>query len=308
MKYFRSHWRGEQSLLRSYWINSVLIVSLAAGVYGVINAYVVNLGFYGIVLGSLAISLALTAVLIWAYRGTWKSSTRVERLIRSRFPNSFIVWPGLAKAALVFGSISSAFLIGGNLIDKVSLAITKDEIENGEYIVEAISDTNLYFSGMISKTTLTPLLEALGAEGRDTLIINSAGGVIDSAIALASFIHGHAITVVVDRYCQSACLLLLAAAPDRVASPDSLLQFHDPEAIGSTLSSQSKTNLALGRELYLKEYEHYGITRDWLTRWTETRFTDIPLKEAIEAGLVNVVVTADGEISDAASYCAAMGC
>jgi len=74
MGYIARHWRGEQELPLSYWVNYVLLGGIinAASVYGLFDS------LYTDVFAMLAIGLFLVAILIWQFVGTWRSANQFK--------------------------------------------------------------------------------------------------------------------------------------------------------------------------------------------------------------------------------------
>lgn len=91
---------------------------------------------------------------------------------------------------------------------------------------------------------------------RIMLLINSGGGSVGAAAGIAGIVAAARMTVVVprDATCASACFLILAASPARVASETARLGVHSAsQENGETLGSLAVTT-ALARELH-----RYGV-------------------------------------------------
>jgi len=94
--YIREHWAGKQSLVRSYWINSVI----ASWGVGFVLGFL--LGLFGIPQESIVkvASITATPYMVWAIVGTWRSSDAYTEMNPSKG------WGGLAKAGIIVGFIS----------------------------------------------------------------------------------------------------------------------------------------------------------------------------------------------------------
>lgn len=83
------------------------------------------------------------------------------------------------------------------------------------------------FVGVITPAHIARLLEAVGAQPVDTLVVTSPGGDADAGLALAREVRARGWTVRVREFCASACAnYVFPAARRRVIEPGALLLWH----------------------------------------------------------------------------------
>lgn len=105
--YILAHWRGQLSLGRSYWIDSVLVnVLLAAAIYGV-GSILRHSASPTLLLVYLCSVVAFgTPLSVWQFVGCWRSASR------DQVENKRDLLPVLAKISLVLGAVSGIGNIG----------------------------------------------------------------------------------------------------------------------------------------------------------------------------------------------------
>lgn len=92
---------------------------------------------------------------------------------------------------------------------------------------QSVEAGTIAFTGRINDAAVADIEKAI-LEGRSKLIITSPGGDPAPAIQLAFFIREHAVTVVAEKYCLSACAsYVLPASPRPEVRPGTLLGFHN---------------------------------------------------------------------------------
>ncbi|HEX4105003.1 MAG TPA: hypothetical protein VHX92_02105 [Rhizomicrobium sp.] len=102
----------------------------------------------------------------------------------------------------------------------------------------------LHFQGMLTPNSSKPLVAQItGGEGtifaNAILWIDSPGGLFRDAKNVETAIHRNAMTVIVQKECESACTLVLAAAKRRIVFPDAKLGYHAWRMIGGTTEGMS---------------------------------------------------------------------
>ncbi|MEK0084963.1 hypothetical protein [Benzoatithermus flavus] len=108
----------------------------------------------------------------------------------------------------------------------------------------ALTRNGLVLEGRITPATLPRFAAVLAAavlldpDGRTVLELDSHGGNLDAAllmrrlVLLAGRLTGIETRVGAGRSCQSACVVLFAAAPERAAAASALFMFHAPTFAG----------------------------------------------------------------------------
>lgn len=226
--YIARHWRGEQSLVWSYWVNNVALATpLALMLTGLmswisvkgdslqINAIVLLVGFP-----------LLVALNVWCIVGAWRAAHNYLH------DGGSPLWGWLARITLVLGTLQLLVSVLFGFLPNV-----------GEYWkmargIDPIGQATLSFSadgrslrlkgviGMGDGDRLRTLLDSEGAREVRRVELESPGGRVREAekMAAAMKTHGHTSRVV--GTCASACTLVFLAGKQRQMTPGGRLGFH----------------------------------------------------------------------------------
>jgi hypothetical protein len=219
-----THWRGGYSLGRAYWINGFLIT--------VIMTVAVSIASTGSAenVGSSPWMMFLSASLFLVVpvtRGNW-----LEFGVRLIITNlgGHKAWANLAKIAVILGAIR-AF---SDFTTAVPAAM--------EYMTMAVGDkygkatfrlvrngTEMEFSGGIN-SGLTSQFKTFVEAAPELKVVHleSNGGRIAEAKAIANLIRENRLSTYVSTHCESACTYILLAGVQRWASPEAKIGFHAP--------------------------------------------------------------------------------
>ena len=128
--------------------------------------------------------------------------------------------------------------------------------------VTVISKKLLYINGPIGSLTFETLKQI--AEGSDikALELNSSGGLIDTALNIASFIAKNKIITVVKGQCASACVLIAISGQQLIVSPNAKFGFHNASSISQPESELGKYNSMLASEAMFAFLKKGGIPSD----------------------------------------------
>lgn len=226
--YFASHWRGEQSLVRSYWLNNFLVaVPLAMLLTGLmswisvkgdslqINALVVLLGFP-----------LLMALDVWCLVGAWRSATHYLRDHGSQ------LWGWLARISLVLGTLQLVASVMFGFLPSVGefwqMARGIDPIGQATFSLSA-DGRSLQMSGVIGMgdgERLRTLLASDAARELKRVELASPGGRVREAERMATALKAHKHEARAVGTCASACTLVFLAGNPRHLSPQGQLGFH----------------------------------------------------------------------------------
>jgi hypothetical protein len=109
---FATHWRGEYSLPRSYWVNGVVIFHIGINMALLIVLGIALAAFKGKTALVLIVGLGEVALLcgayVWALVGIWRAARKYQG---SR------IWSILARLAIIFGVLVSI----GNLFNMLDM-------------------------------------------------------------------------------------------------------------------------------------------------------------------------------------------
>ena len=226
--YFTRHWRGELSLVRSYWLNNFLVATpLAFALTGLmswisvkgdslqISAIVTLIGF--------PLLLALDA---WCIVGAWRSATNYLREYGSA------LWGWLARITLVLGALQLLASVLFGLLPRL------DEFWQMARGIDPIGQATFSFSadgrslrldgviGMGDGERLSALLGSEAAQGLKRVELSSPGGRVHEAERMAVALKAHRHEARAVGTCASACTLVFLAGNPRQLAPQGQLGFH----------------------------------------------------------------------------------
>lgn len=122
------------------------------------------------------------------------------------------------------------------------------------------------------RDVLTPDMAALDLSSVKELYLQSEGGDIVTAAALADQVRKYHITTIVPAYCASACILIFAAGSERIAAPDARFGFHSPH-VDSNAGSEFAVKFSeeLGRERYTASLLRDGYPAEFIKSFIHSR-------------------------------------
>ena len=226
--YFVSHWRGEQSLVRSYWINNFLVATpLVLGLTGLMSWISVkgdSLQVSAIVmLLGMPLMLALD---VWCIVGAWRAAREYLR------NHGSLLWGWLARISLALGALQVLVSVLFGFLPSIDefwlMARGIDPIGQAKFSVSA-DGRSLRLDGVIGMGDGERLRVLLGSEAARDLKrveLSSPGGRVREAERMAAALkqHGHEARAV--GTCASACTLVFLAGKPRQLAPDGQLGFH----------------------------------------------------------------------------------
>ncbi|OWQ86319.1 hypothetical protein CDN99_21030 [Roseateles aquatilis] len=224
--YIASHWRGEQSLARSYWLNHVLLMwPVAAGAQGLM-AWIATKsdGLQGVAIAVLLCWPLLLIIETWSTVGAWRS---VRGYVDAG--GSFLV-SGLARLALLAALaqilISLCFGLIGNFGQFWKLARGIDPIGNVRMAVSEDGRT-LRLNGPIGVGDARRLAALLEASPTVRMFeVASPGGRLTEAERIVDLVRRRGASTRAVGDCQSACTLVFLAGAKRQLMPGAQLGFH----------------------------------------------------------------------------------
>ncbi|WP_457423676.1 hypothetical protein [Roseateles sp. P5_E7] len=226
--YFKAHWRGEQSLVRSYWLNNFLVATplafLLTGLMSWISVKGDSLQISAIAtLVGFPLLMALDA---WCIVGAWRSATAYLR------DRGSALWGWLARITLVLGAlqlvISVLFGLLPNLGEFWQMARGIDPIGQAKFSFSA-DGRSLRLDGVIGMGDGERLRALLGSEAARDLKrveLSSPGGRVREAERMASAMKAHRHEARAVGTCASACTLVFLAGNPRQLAPEGQLGFH----------------------------------------------------------------------------------
>ncbi len=225
-EYIGNHWRGEQSLAQSFWINNVLLsFPLAAGLTGLMTW--ISMKGEALQAGSIAMLIGWPLMLLidtWCVVGGWRS---VRGYIDA---NGSFLWAFLARVILFLGALQilASLVIGflPRLDEYWLMARGIDPIGQAEMTLSA-DGRILQLQGPIGMGDATRMGKMLdGAPNAKLFELASPGGRVVEAERMVELVRkrGGVTRAVGD--CESACTLVFLAGSSRQLMPGAQLGFH----------------------------------------------------------------------------------
>lgn len=295
--YVQRHWRGEQSLARSFWLNNILLGAIVVALIG----YLVPEDAAPSIRAQLAwiwLSTPLALLLaVWQLVGLWRSAAR-------RIAETNRRWmPRLAKLFVAVNVLAIGTGMAVDATGSVQLfrALRDPDLTEYRLIVDEVAQTAIFY-GALSDDSADRLIQAL-IDGRyATLRIDSHGGLLQPAVRLARRIRERNVRVAVEEQCISACVLLLAASSAGAISPQADVVLHRSTAVVSRLpwlamTPEERMNGALFRE--------FGVRAVIYGQLREHEFWQPTLRQMGRGRLIDFIIDpVSGEWIPAGDWCA----
>jgi hypothetical protein len=236
------NWRGEFSLVTSYW-GFGFLGNIVVGLVSVfaVAAFQSKSGYEprAILATLLAIWLGLLATVTWQTVGVWRSANRhisARILLGKRSP-----WAGLAKLAVFFGCLRllGTFVTSGwpQLVETSRMAFWDDPDIPAYSIRVMRNGTEAEITGGFKYGLTDDFVTILNASRQIKVVhLDSVGGRIGEAVKLNSLIRERALDTYVAASCLSACTVAFAGGRNRVLRNGAHLGFHAPAFPGMSSS------------------------------------------------------------------------
>lgn len=224
-EYVVSHWRGEQSLAQSYWINNMLLVyPLMAALTGLMSW--ISVKGEALQMGSIAVLIAwpLTLVFsVWCVVGCWRAAgTYIDE-------NGSLLWAFLARLSMFLGAVQlivSAVAFAAEADEYWQMARGIDPIGQAELTLSSDRRT-LQLNGPIGLGDATRVGELLtSAPTVRQFELASPGGRVAEAERIVELVRERNAHTRAVGDCESACTLVFLAGQQRQLMPGAQLGFH----------------------------------------------------------------------------------
>lgn len=284
--YLARHWRGELSLPVSFWVNNLLWSILAGLAIGGLAAWIGVAGD-GVRAGALAILLAWPALLatnVWATVGAWRASGAYLA------GGGRVLWGWGARVLLAIGAlgtlVSTVADFGPQVGTYLQMARGIDPIGHLQ-VTLSLDGRRLHLEGPVGMGDARRV-QALAARapGLRLVELDSPGGRLKEAAALAALVRASAWQTRTVGVCESACTLIHLAGSRRQLMPGAKLGFH--RASGGTLNPVLDR---LANHELERTYRAAGLSDHLLTRAMATppsRMWHPARDELVAGGLITV--------------------
>jgi ATP-dependent protease ClpP protease subunit len=305
--YFGRHWRGENSLAWAYWINLFLL-----NVVTTISVTIIQkqTDFLDEWVPWALLSISTIGIAVWSCVGVWRSASVSIDSAKIKIPKRNTFWAYAAKTMVVIGVLQTLAVWVPTVKDLSTFyELSKSDI-NTQFFIQEGGKTDIVFTGYINSSSVDAVKKAFQADkDRTTLVINSPGGVLLDAYKLADFVEQKKILVAARGDCQSACILVLAAAETAVVTPETRLVFHHPEKLADFVSAGVEAEFSEEIKEYYKRFRDYGVPEEKLKTYRQNKLTDLSIGEAYNSYLVDKIwEPKSNRFFDAKAVCKELDC
>lgn len=284
------HWRGDFPLAVSFGLIAVLLTICLSFVAAVATPLFRDRSLSEISFATLGIYLFIAALLPWQIAGAWRSLTqRGTKTLRTR----------AAAGCLVVITIGGAYLFLFKMIPQIAeLAILK--WENATLppfeLRKMLKDSEVEFRGGLRAGAATRLRQVLDQLPEVKVIeLNSPGGRMDEARAIAQLIEERHLSVRAGEQCLGAAALVFLAANERAAEKEGQLGFERVD--GHPLTGARRAQF---EKLALDLFREAGVKKEFATRALSSRRGETWFPTLSELQLAGVITGTNSACSSAA--------
>jgi hypothetical protein len=240
--YIARHWRGELPLVKTYWVNGVLLTfSILLAMRG-LQQMQDSMSLKTIAGLSVLVSTLIVIVSIWQFVGIWRSSTNY---VCEGGANH---WGVLAKVAVVLGMLNFVAVFFMTYIPQSTemIRIMVGDTKIPAYEINVMYQTNgaeVEFRGGLRAGCAKDLEHTLSQVARvKVLHIESTGGRLNEARRMAELVRKYNLITYTSTHCMSAATLVLIAGKERVVAAGARGGFHSGTLPGITADQKQEMN------------------------------------------------------------------
>lgn len=235
--HFKSHWQGNLSLPRSFWVNgscAAVIVALLT-VYGSDELDYSDLSETSWLIATLTLYCVSIIITVWSIVGIWRSATSYQK------NGGVLKWSLTARLLALLGALGFASEVSQATLPVFQTLLVRSGIETlGPPATLKVTGRTLHIDGTITHK-VTERFKALIDQypDIDQVSISSFGGRTNAGVAIASIISKRKLNTVAVGECSSACTFIFLSGKIRKFDINASLGFHSPKILGlSDLESQ----------------------------------------------------------------------
>ena len=284
--YFARHWHGEMSLVRSYWVNNILV---AAPLAFLLTGLMTWISVKGDSLQVSAIALLVTMPLLlmlnlWCIVGAWRAAANYLR------ENGSALWGWLARVTLALSTLQLLASVVFGFLPSVgeywSMARGVDPLGQAKFSFSA-DGRSLRLDGVIGMgdgERMRQLLNSEAARDLKRVELASPGGRVREAERMAAALksHGHGSRAV--GTCASACTLVFLAGQPRHLTPTGELGFHR-----ASTGTYNPVFEELANQQLAKTYTELGLPQPMIDKTLRTPSRSmwfVPREELLSYSLI----------------------
>lgn len=224
--YFLSHWRGKQSLAKSYWLNGVLMTVIAGiaaqATVGWAEGGSLSLTSSAIVL--ISMNAVLLGIAVWAWVGIWRAAKN------HKANGGSSGWAALAQASVclgILGWLAQASALAEWSVETAQLAVGQDSL--GDMANIRVQSDELIVEGYLTNGVADHFGNVLKSAPHVRRVrLNSPGGRSYEAEKIGQIVRSNELDVAVEGECSSACTLILLSGERRSLEAGGRIGFHRP--------------------------------------------------------------------------------
>lgn len=252
LRYLGEHFRGQQSLALSFWVNFIVPASVLGFAGAMLADIVATDGRY--LGGFLTFIVANTVIYSWQVSGVWRAT---ERALQE---HAWFLWARGAQVVVVLSIlvILEQYLMFAFLAMADDPPHTDHRIVTGYTLNLSPDGTVVELSGRIDFGITQDLTQVLADHGSISIVsLDSSGGLVAEARGLAKVIAHHRLNTYAAGTCSSACTHAYISGEQRFLGPQARLGFHsyrlDAPHAGIFMDpvTEQRNDLALFREQHV---------------------------------------------------------
>ena len=291
-QYIISHWRGEHTLARAFWINDAVLTAILLVAYVYFMGYVEYTFTDSLLIERVRLSLfvlAYSVLVPWQLYGlTHTAVKRIKSGTKVLLP--WIVIPLVLYKVFIIVE----YIYDNQDIHKKAIVYSFSSHKESIYNIRTSirSDNTIFIAGSIGKRTASDLEKVLLQNpSTKTLDLYSDGGNILGAMSLSDIVLKYKLNTHVPKYCQSACVRVFMTGKYRTISKDAYIGFHQPRNI-FTSENLSQEELEKDLNAYVNFLTMQGVTKEFAVKVYQASPDDMWIpshKELLEAGVVHEI-------------------
>ena len=294
--FFTRHWRGEYGLARTIFVNVLLIL------FGLL---LFSANFFPLLLADASPGLRriyfsieiliLLAAIIWMITGL------VRSLLKAKARGSWLItriwgWLNVPSLVLFAGLLVIGWIAGLSGIRDSE----RGTDSSGQPVYRlTISNQVLIFEGQVVWPIVADFQRTLSANPNiTTILLQSPGGDVVAGRRVYDIIKQRGLTTAVTQDCHSACTIMLAGGPRRLATQQAQIGFHATSIIQM---DEMMTRIMNGftmihDDLNANYYLEAGFDPQFVQRAVNTPSTDLWIpttQQLLDAGVITEIIPPD---------------
>jgi len=286
-KYIRRHWRGELSLVTSFWVNYVLL-NIFLNITIVFSGFICRSRGYwgGMFFVELFVGVCLLIVYPWQAIGIWRACNSHIQIHKRH------IWPHIIQFVIFLTIMANIMGVVEFTTDPTIFYFLGMKTNQEQYSLTLTHDTTIInFKGELTYGVSSEVKKILKKHHNiEGIILSTEGGQSVEGALLARLIYDYSLNTYAYDKCYSAGTTAFIAGENRFLIEEAKLGFHRSELFETTNNTFRKF-LILRRQAYW--FTLKGIKKDFIAKIFNTPNDSIwcpGIEELLNAGVINGVV------------------